>query len=217
MQTRTVTLAAVLAVLLLAVAAVASGCGSASSSDDGVAALDDTTATTSGEDEQDGDATEEDPEEAALEWAECMRENGVDVPDPQVDTEDGGARITIRPGSGARRLDRIDSEKFQAAQKKCGLPFGRSGRPVLSAEEREEMQETMLEFAQCMREHGVDMPDPDFSGSGGGVIVQGGGPGRFDRDSETFRKAQQACDEILEDAMPKRVGAGASTSDGDGK
>ena len=29
------------------------------------------------------------------------------------------------------------------------------------------MREQMLEFAECMREHGIDMPDPVFGDDGG--------------------------------------------------
>jgi hypothetical protein len=195
--TRTATLAAALTVLLLAVAAVASGCGS-SSGDDGVAALDDVPASTTGEDDgtQNETETDEDPQEAALEWASCMREHGIDVPDPQID-EDG--RLEVRPGSGMR-LDR-NGDDFREAREECGSPFGDAGPPQLSEAEREEMQETMLEFAKCMREHGVDMPDPDFSGGGG--VFRAGGPGSgIDPGSEAFQKAQEACQDILEDAMP---------------
>jgi hypothetical protein len=200
-KTRTVMLAAVLAVLLLAVAAVASACGSSSSSDEGVAELDDAATTTADDDETDeSDANDEqDPEEAALAWAKCMREHGVDVPDPEVGE---GGRLTIRPGTG-RRLGDIDSDAFREARDACGSPFGTAGPPPLSDEQREQLQETMLAFAKCMREHGVDMPDPDFSG-GGGVFRVGGGPGRgIDPDDPTFQKAQKACQEILEDGLPE--------------
>ena len=196
MTTRTATLAAALTVLLLAVAAVASGCAS-SSGDDGVAALDGVPASTTGEDDgtQNDTETDEDPQEAALEWAECMREHGIDVPDPQID-EDG--RLEVRPATGMR-LDR-NGDDFREAREACGSPFGDAGPPQLSEAEREEMQETMLEFAKCMREHGVDMPDPDFSGGGG--VFRAGGPGSgIDPGSETFQKAQEACQDILEDAM----------------
>jgi hypothetical protein len=196
MTTRTATLAATLAALLLAVAAVVSGCGS-SSGDEGVAALDDVPASTTGGDDAAGNDPEtgEDPQEAALEWARCMREHGIDVPDPQTD-EDG--RLEIRPGTGMR-LDR-DGDDFREAREACGTPFADAGPPQLSEEQREEMQETMLQFAACMRKHGVDMPDPDFSG-GGGVFRAGGPGGGLDPGSETFQKAQEACEEILEDAI----------------
>ena len=108
-------------------------------------------------------AASDDPQQTALDWAACMRKNGIDVPDPEVGSD---GRIRIGPGAG-RGADDIDRETFQAAQKECGSPIGAGGGPQLSAAEREEMQATMLEFAACMRENGVDMPDPDFSGGGG--------------------------------------------------
>jgi hypothetical protein len=198
-KTRTMMLAAVLALLLLAVAAVASGCGSTPSEDDGVAALDNASDTTSETEEDDDGNENQDPEEAALAWAKCMRRNGVDVPDPQFDE----GRLTIRAGGRGRRLDDTESEKFQKAQKECGEPFGRGGGPPISDEEREELQEAMLAFAKCMREHGVDMPDPEFSGQGGGVRFRAGGPGSgVDPNGATFRKAEEACGDILEDARP---------------
>ncbi len=52
--------------------------------------------------------------DALLAYAKCMRDNGVDVPDPQF-SEDGGAMVRIGPGTG---LD-PRSPKFQRAQKAC--------------------------------------------------------------------------------------------------
>ena len=212
MKARTATGAAVLVALLLVVAAVASGCGS-TSSDDGVAALDDAAATTSESDdgtESESDDEEQDPQEAALEWAKCMRENGIDVPDPEVD-ENGRVRVTVQ---ARRAAEGVRDDAFEKAQEECGTPFGGDGPPQLSEAEREQMQETMLEFAACMREHGVDMPDPDFSGGGGRMLFRQGAGG-VDPDSTTFQKAQKACQEILEDAFGKggpgfRVGGGRS-------
>ena len=217
MKTRTVMLAA-LVVLLLAIAAVASGCGSASS-DDGVAALDDTATTTEDESTQGANADDEDPEETALAWAECMREHGIDVPDPQVD-ESGRVRVMVE---ARRATEGVRDGAFEKAREECGTPFGEDGPPQLSDEERQEMQETMLEFASCMREHGVDMPDPEFSGGGGRMLFRQGAGG-IDPSSPTFQKAQEACQEILEDAFGAapgfRVGGGRSdgpstNSDGD--
>ncbi len=210
MNIRTGTLAAALVALLLAVAAVASGCGS-TSSDDGVAALDEAAATTSdGEGRRaSNDEEDEDPQEAALEWAKCMRENGVDVPDPEVD-ENGRVRVMIER---RRAADGVRDGTFRKAQEECGTPFGAAGPPQLSDEEREEMQETLLAFAKCMREHGVDMPDPDFSAGGGRF---GFGGARIDPESTTFQKAQEACQEIIEDAFGGR-GPGLRVGGGPGR
>ena len=216
MKTRTAMLAA-LVVLLLAIAAVASGCGSASS-DDGVAALDDTAETTENDSSENASAGEEDPEEVALAWAECMREHGIDVPDPEID-ENGRVRVMIQ---SRRAAEGVRDDAFAEARDECGTPFGDEGPPQLSEEERQEMQETMLAFASCMREHGVDMPDPDFS-DGGARMQFRAGAGGVDPESPTFQKAQEACQEVLEEAFGDgpgfRVGGGrsdapATSSDG---
>ena len=38
-----------------------------------------------------------------------------------------------------------------------------------TAKSDKDPEDAMLDFARCMREHGVDMPDPDTSGGGPGV------------------------------------------------
>src|ERR671914_536435 len=47
------------------------------------------------------------PQDAALKFAQCMRQNGIDVPDP-------------RPGQGIQlRVNRGSEAKFRAAQEAC--------------------------------------------------------------------------------------------------
>ena len=58
------------------------------------------------------------------------------------------------------------------------------------------MQAQALAFAQCMRDHGVDMPDPQFGGGpgGGGMTIAIGGPDSdIDPGSAEFQAAQEAC------------------------
>ena len=63
------------------------------------------------------------------------------------------------------------------------------------------MQEQALEFSKCMREHGIDMPDPQFSTDGGGFNVSIGSDGRrtvddvplIDFNSDEFKEASEAC------------------------
>ena len=130
-----------------------------------------------------------DPEEAALAFASCMREHGVDMPDPQVGSN-GELRVTINGGPGS-----LDMEEMQAAQEACqDLMPGPMGEPrELTAEEKD----AMLGFAQCMRDHGIDMPDPVFEGNG--MVRIGGGPGSaatgqrpvFDPRSDEFQAAYE--------------------------
>src|SRR5438128_1667943 len=59
--------------------------------------------------------------------------------------------------------------------------------------DKKSFEDAMLEYARCMRQHGVDMPDPTFTdnGSGGmGMTIQqrgtGGGGGAGPKDDATF-------------------------------
>ena len=186
-------------VALVVLGATLAGCGSGGSDDKGVAALP-TSAGTTTETDTDTTSSDENPEDVALEWAACMRKNGVNVPDPQFDAE-GHIQVRI----GGQRLGKIDQSAFQAASKECGSPLGASGRPAMSDEQRQEVQETMLEFAACMREHGVDMPDPKLSS--GGMVRIGPGSSSVNPESPGFREAQKACEPILQDAFGAASGA----------
>jgi hypothetical protein len=76
-----------------------------------------------------------------------------------------------------------------------------------------ELQDAMLDYAKCMRDHGIDMPDPEFSDDGNGMVIQGGGPGGEGgttggpgAESDEFEAADDECNDILDDVrgeMPK--------------
>jgi hypothetical protein len=90
-------------------------------------------------------------EERQLKFAECMRENGVEVPDP----EPGGGRLF-------RFDEKTDPAKVQAAMEKCRqhLPNGGEKRKL-----DPEQVERLRKFAACMRENGVpEFPDPSAEG-----------------------------------------------------
>src|SRR5688572_5792123 len=96
-----------LAALALTVAACGGGGG-----DDGVATLGGASGDSDGNSDEGADL---EPEEAAQKFAECMREHGIDMPDPQVG-EDGGFAIAVPdPKGGAPR----DPEKVEEAHKAC--------------------------------------------------------------------------------------------------
>jgi hypothetical protein len=144
-------------------------------------------------------------DEAALEFAQCMREHGVDVPDPQPGEGPITFGSTRGPGEGKGPTtesagplsDPQGREAFEACQDKLG-----DAAPDISEEERQEMQDAALRFAQCMREHGVDMPDPQFQDGPGGGILMRLDAGNVDTDSPVFQQAQEAC----QDELPKPPG-----------
>jgi hypothetical protein len=93
-------------------------------------------------------------QEQAVKFAECMRDNGVsEFPDP-----DASGTLTIDGVLNGSSLDPSSAE-WQNAIAACEdlQPPGFTGDEEVTAEE----QEARLEFAQCIRDNGVeDFPDP---------------------------------------------------------
>jgi hypothetical protein len=116
-------------------------------------------------------------EDKAREFAKCMREHGVDMPDPKMSGDGKGMSIAIQ-GDGA------DRSKVDAAQNECKhfLPNGGEMKPP-SAEELDKMRKE----AKCMREHGIDMPDPDPTGKGAMRV------GGANDDPKKVEEAAKAC------------------------
>jgi hypothetical protein len=139
-------------------------------------------------------------EEALQAFAGCMRENGVeDFEDPQLDDE---GRIVFGAGPGAGDPpSQEDRDVMLEAMDACRdlLPQGTGeGQPAMSAEDQAAFQDAMLQYAKCMRDEGVDMPDPDFSQGGGFIdIAEGIDPGDPD-----FQAADEVCRPILEEVLP---------------
>jgi hypothetical protein len=147
------------------------------------------------------------PEDAMLAYAKCMREHGIDMPDPVVNA-DGGMTVSIGAAGGKP----IDVTKMQAATEACKdlMPAPEGGPMQMTPEQ----QDAMLAFAKCMREHGVDMPDPEFGTGGGPVIIDGSGGKGIAFDSPTFKAADEACRSIMTDAMPGLVTGGNTNGSG---
>jgi hypothetical protein len=119
-------------------------------------------------------------DDAMLMMARCLREQGLDVEDPQ-------------PGKPMQqRVDRTNDAKTRKANETCRKELG-DVLPEPSSEDRERMRESGLELARCMRKNGVDMPDPTADGGGFFRIGADG----IDPQSETFKKAQKACGDIM--------------------
>jgi hypothetical protein len=148
--------------------------------------------------DEDGSATEQvDPEEAQLAFAECMREHGVDVPDPAPRGGTGGGQILIGPGQ------RIDEENFEEADAACRHHLeGVFDEP--SDEELQEMQDGALAFARCMRENGVeDHPDPKFENGGTTLEISADDV----MDDPDFEAAEEECRKHLPGAGFERAGS----------
>ena len=132
-------------------------------------------------------------EEAALKHARCMREHGVDVPDPK---PGAGGVVVVTPSEGP-----ADPRAMERAGAACDKHLRDIPPPKLSDEQKEEMRDAALAHARCMREHGVNFPDPKF-GDDGSISVDARG---LDPESPKMKEANQACREHLPEL---RGGAG---------
>ena len=108
----------------------------------------------------DADATaapgeEVDGEQAILDFVACLRDQGVDLPDPQFGPE--GPRF-----SDPSVLLSIDfrSSDFLDAVEACDEMLA-ALQPEIDPEQQAEQAEQQLAFAECMRREGIDFPDPD--------------------------------------------------------
>ena len=151
-----------------ALALVVAACSS-SSDTGGVASLDDTATTTT---TSAGDA-QVSVEDAMLAYAQCMRDQGIDMPDPTFDGQ-GGFGVQVQPGDPGT----FDREQMDAAQQVC-QQYLADVRQGFDRPDPSEMEDQLVAFAECMRDQGItDFPDPDLSdfgpGTGGGPRVQTG-------------------------------------------
>ena len=185
--------------LLLVLTLVAAACGGAAA-DDGVATLESADTAAAPETTVANPATEADQEQAMLDFAACMRDNGVDIEDPTVDAD---GNVQFGRFGGQIQAGEIDRDALDAAFVNCeehlaGIALGRGGGDF----DLTELEDTMVEYAACMRENGYEMADPDFSnfgpGGGGGDGQGGGGPfGDVDFEDPDFIAAQEVCQDVL--------------------
>lgn len=176
--------------LTVALAVFVAACGSGEAYE-GVASLEDTAGQGEATSQVETTVTAGDTEEAVLALTACLREQGVDVPDPTVDA-DGNVRL----GLGGGGEPTWDEAEMEAAAEACAEYF-EAASLGFSSEDRTQLEDQLLEYASCMRDNGYDMPDPDFATSGPGRGPGGGIFGSVDRDDPAFIEAQAACEGIL--------------------
>jgi hypothetical protein len=125
----------------------------------------------------------------SLKFAKCMREHGIDMPDP---TRANGGGILQKMGGPGERV-RIDGSKMKAADKACAkyreLGGGDAPDPAAMAKQRD----AFVAYARCMRGKGINMPDPKVSGNGIQMSIDKG----IRPDSAVFKAADKACHTLL--------------------
>ncbi len=155
--------------------------------------------------------------QALYDWVDCMRGEGIEVPDPTRDAN-GNLVITgdgwdMRPPGvgqpGEASFGEYSDEEMQPAQEACGPP-PMTDPGVASDDAIQQEQEQALAFAECMREQGIeDFPDPDFSDTGQAEDGMVGGPfGTISEEAEQDPEFQAATQVCQEEAYASNGGSG---------
>jgi hypothetical protein len=151
----------------------------------------------------------------ALKFSKCMREHGVDVPDPQRGTNGGILMKSGGPGKGGpseKGLSGPGNPKFEAAEKECGKYMVRGGGKAPSPAEQAKRNDAFIGYAGCMRGKGINFPDPKITANGVQMMLGKG----VRPDSAKFKAADKACHPLLSAVEPKdaqsQAPAGASVA-----
>jgi hypothetical protein len=116
-----------------------------------------------------------------VKYAQCMRQQGVDVPDRQA----GSDKAVVAPGAGP-------DPKVEAANAICRIYApNQEGEDVSAAEE-----DHALKTAECLRKHGINAKDPK---PGTADITVGQGPGYT---PEKLVAAYTTCDKEVPNPKP---------------
>ncbi|GAA5069921.1 hypothetical protein HNP84_001831 [Thermocatellispora tengchongensis] len=118
-------------------------------------------------------------ENSLAKWMTCMRENGVPVEDPR----ESGRLSAAGTGVGAEVLEK--------AQEACRRYVQSAAVDRPNANDAGVMDK-YLAYARCMRENGVDMPDP-VADANGEIVLEP----KTATDSPRYVKAHTACESRL--------------------
>jgi hypothetical protein len=135
---------------------------------------------------------------------ECLQKNGITLPKRTPGQRPpGGTGGFLGGGAGAPALPAgVTRAQYEAAVKKCGggAFVGAGGRIKSPA-----FKQALAKFAGCMRENGVNVPEPNTSGSGPIFSTKG-----LNTASPQFRAAETKCSADLRGTFRRGPGAGGA-------
>lgn len=138
--------------------------------------------------DEESTANDQTDEELALAFTQCMRAEGVDLADPAVNAD--GSIDLFQPGANSN-IDPNDPAVTDAADVCGDIIAGASFLPGAGLDQSE-IEDRLLGFAQCLRDLGFDVDDPDLSGgfAGGPAAIFGE---NFDPTDPANADAIQEC------------------------
>ena len=125
--------------------------------------------------------------QARLSLAKCFRAHGINVPDPAPGSGPGGGTL--------RALQNYPRSQMQSALQACQQYVRKAfAFANLSPAQIAQFRQQFVKFAECMRSHGVNIPDPTTNGLGGFGFRQA--LRSVDRNSPAFQSALHACQSL---------------------
>ena len=122
-----------------------------------------------------------------LQFVQCLRDNGVDVPDD-----------ALSQGPGA--ID-LQSQQVQDALKACEDSAPNMGGDGPGGPMSAEQQAQFMALAECMRDEGIAFPDPTFDANGN-LDIAAMTSGGISPSDPKVQAAFQVCSENVDVQMP---------------
>lgn len=136
-------------------------------------------------------------------FVECMRENGIDLPEGQFQAGREAVPGEVPAGSiltePPDEMEGIDGEAFAAAREACAdlapegaVMFGGPGGAGID-------ESAFRAYRSCMADHGVELPEAGPAGAERGDGAAGAAPPEvsIDRDDPEFAAAHEVCASLL--------------------
>jgi hypothetical protein len=140
-----------------------------------------------------GDGQQASAEDRMRQFAQCMRDHGIQMDDPQIVSGGGdpNGRSEIRASAppGANGGADPNDEKFKKAEEECKHLMPEGGD---LGKANPEAEEQMRQFAKCMRENGVEnFPDPQ---NGGGINISP--DSGINPEDPAFKETEKKCQSL---------------------
>ena len=165
-------------------------CSDSPGANSGVASLEDAGTVVQIKGSQSEDTSMQTDEQIVTDFASCVREHGITIPDPEINSDGTVDFQKLRSDifndpnfEGRSSRDQLQ-ECFSILQAATFVQARQEEDPI-------ELQDNLLKVTSCIRENGLDVPDPDFSegprGSMRPVI------GELDMENERIRDIVSGC------------------------
>jgi hypothetical protein len=143
------------------------------------------------------------PEDAQLLLARCLRENGYDITDPK---NDESLRSVLQPVFLAADQKGRDElfETIETCAEDNNIPLGGTA-DFENPEEVAEQLDSALEIAQCFREKGIEVEDPNAERSLRSIISELVQSGQYLQ--EQIREVRAECFDDLGREPPQQGGS----------